>query len=96
MGVVTNDLLESHAIDESEPQKTFEGLDPEALIIVSTFLARSPTSYGRGMEILSSREPQSPAPPIDYDLGGERDHLSLQQESILDAKSSDSEFLMTE
>ena len=66
------------------------------MIIVSTFLARSPTSYGRGFEVFSSREPQSPAPPVDYDLGGERDHMSLQQDSMLDMKSSDSEFLMTE
>lgn len=35
-------------------------------------------------------------PPVDYDLGGERDHMSLQQDSMLDMKSSDSEFLMTE
>lgn len=54
MGATTNEILESHTNDETDAAKTFENLDPEALIIVSTFLARSPTSYGRGFDLLSS------------------------------------------
>lgn len=68
MGVTTNEILDSHTNEESEPPKTFENLDPEALMIVSTFLARSPTSYGRGLEVLSSQR-QSPAQRAEYDLG---------------------------
>jgi hypothetical protein len=63
------------------------------LIIVSTFLARSPTSYGKGLEVFS-RETQSPKRRADYELGVEG--MSLQQDSLLDSKSSDSEFHMTE
>ena len=54
MGATTNEILDSHANDEGDLAKNFENLDPEALIIVSTFLARSPTSYGKGFELLSS------------------------------------------
>jgi len=55
IGATTNDILDSHANEDTDPAKTFENFDPEALIVVSTFLVRSPTSYGKGLELLSSQ-----------------------------------------
>lgn len=48
IGITTNEILDSHTNEETETViKTFEYMDPETLIVVSTFLARSPTSYGK-------------------------------------------------